>query len=78
MGTHHIEFGRCSDDHRLVGAPAKALNRARHSAVARLSQVMIVPFDDYVKPEGQQVKEGSRKSLRKLQYKPRHLAAVAE
>ena len=39
---------------------------------------MIVPVEDYIIPEGQRRVEGSRKSLRKLQYKPRSLATVAE
>ena len=40
------------------------------------SQVMIVPAEEYLIPEGQQVKPGSRKSRRKELYQPRGLAAA--
>jgi hypothetical protein len=36
-------------------------------------QVSVVPVEEYVVPEGQQVKEGSRKMRRKELYKPRAL-----
>lgn len=44
-------------------------------------QVMVVPFEEYEKPEGQRVQPGSRKMRRKEQYQPRNpkmsLEAVA-
>jgi len=44
-------------------------------------QVSVVPHEEYTKPEGQQLKPGSRKSRKKELYSPRNptmpLEAVA-
>jgi len=43
-------------------------------------EVSVIPFEEYERPAGQQMKPGSRKSRRKEQYPPRALlrAAAAE
>ena len=40
-------------------------------------QVSVLPITEYEKPEGQQLKPGSRKSRKKELYKPRGLTAQA-